>query len=178
MEAGTAATSLVSSDCTARSSAWTSRRSAPLSSCLCFFFFVFFSSLLFWKTIDSVVVRLIQLENIFHHLNQPVKQLYQLTRLGQMQAVHRRIIHRVWKLTFRSLSLSFFFSCFSLLLFFLGSCEAASPSSIGLFGASAARCARTGSFSLSARGLAKQQHTADDCFIRLSPELYLIFNIC
>lgn len=60
-------------------------------------------------------------------------------------------------LTFLSLSLSFFFSCFSLLLFFLGSCVAASPSSTGLFGASAARCALTGSFSLSASGLTKQQ---------------------
>lgn len=58
--------------------------------------------------------------------------------------------------TFLSLSLSFFFSFFSLLLFFFGSCEAAlslSPSSTGLFWTSTARWDLTGSFSLSASGL-------------------------
>lgn len=62
-------------------------------------------------------------------------------------------------LTFLSLSLSFFLSLFSLLLFFLGSCGvafSASPSSAELFGAPAARCDLTGSFSLSASGLHKQ----------------------
>lgn len=65
-------------------------------------------------------------------------------------------------LTFLSLSLSFFLSLFSLLLFFLGSCGvafSASPSSAGLFGAPAARCDLTGSFSLSASGLHKKKHT-------------------
>lgn len=167
VEAGTAAASLVSSGCTPRSSAWASRRSALLSSCLCFFFFAFFSSLLFWKMFNSACVR-----KTLNHLIQSMKRCYQLNRLGKTrggrQATHLHMVKDIdLTLTFLSLSLSFFFSCLSLLLFFLGSCVAASPSSTGLFGGSAARCALTGSFSLSASGLPKQKCTKMTFYLNL-----------
>lgn len=140
---GRAAISLVSSDWTA-SSGWDSIGSSSTS--LCFFFF-FFSSLLLYNTwASSYYEYLWSVNTECNAIQQHSLILLKCTYL------------HLYYLTFLSFSLSFFFSFFSLLLFFLDSCGMLSlpRSSAGLFSTSG-RWVLTGSFSLSARGLERMR---------------------